>query len=152
MIKVCGIDPSTTTGITLLDERGRVLTAREVEGIGKVDPARMASLIDEIGAYMTDVELVAIEGFAYGAKGQGVSFQYGLGHGIRMMLYRRGIPFIEVAPSALKKFAGAKGNASKPEVQAAAKAKFNFEHPSNNITDAYVLARMALEEWRKRQQ
>jgi crossover junction endodeoxyribonuclease RuvC len=90
-------------------------------------------------------DVVAIEGYAYNAKGRGVEFQYGLGAVIRVALHQNKIPFVEVAPTALKKFAGAKGNAPKADVSKAVEAKWGYWWTSDNITDAYVLAMYARE-------
>src|SRR5690606_16427997 len=104
MMRFIGIDPSTKTGFVALDENGEVLKAKELSGVGSHDPKRMTTLIDEIMDHIQLGDIVCLEGFAFGAKGQGVAFQYGLGHGIRMALFRTGIPFTLVTPAQLKKF------------------------------------------------
>lgn len=47
-MRFVGIDPSTKTGFVALDEDGQVLVAKELTGVGKEDPKRMATLIDEV--------------------------------------------------------------------------------------------------------
>ncbi|CAM5794693.1 hypothetical protein [Brevibacillus borstelensis] len=143
-MRFVGIDPSTKTGFVALDEQGNVLRAKELTGVGAVDPKRMVSLIDEIVDHLRPNDVVCIEGFAFGAQGQGVDFQYGLGHGIRMALYRRGRQYIEVNPTSVKKFATGKGNTKKDEMVLPIFKRWGFEHPSDNVRDAYVLAQIAL--------
>jgi crossover junction endodeoxyribonuclease RuvC len=143
MTRFIGIDPSTKTGFVALDEDGHVLRAKELTGVGSQDPKRMITLIDDIMAHIQKDDFIVIEGFAYGAKGQGVAFQYGLGHGIRMALARRGHKFIEVTPSAVKKFAAGKGNTKKEDMVLPLFKQWGFEHSSDNVRDAFVLAEIA---------
>ncbi|MFP3488828.1 hypothetical protein R0K20_14585, partial [Staphylococcus sp. SIMBA_130] len=82
MTRFIGIDPSTKTGFVALAIGGTVLRAKELTGVGSKDPKRMITLIDNIMEHIQKDDFIVIEGFAYGAQGQGVSFQYGLGHGI----------------------------------------------------------------------
>jgi crossover junction endodeoxyribonuclease RuvC len=143
-MRFIGIDPSTKTGFVAIDELGQVVRAKELTGIGDVDPKRMITLIDEIMAHIQPNDFIVIEGFSYGSQGQGVAFQYGLGHGIRMALHRRGFTYIEVSPNAVKKFATGKGNTKKDEMVLPIFKLWGFEHSSDNLRDAFVLARIAL--------
>lgn len=137
-----GIDPSTKTGLVILNEAGEVKQAIEITKDGQ-DPARMVKLVDEVMSHLLTDDEVCIEGYAYGAKGKGISVQYGLGAMFREWLYRNKIIYHEVAPSALKKFAGCKGNAKKDELAVEIFKRTGFEHKSDNVRDAYVLARIA---------
>jgi crossover junction endodeoxyribonuclease RuvC len=151
MVRYVGIDPSTKTGFVALDEAGNVERAKELTGAGFQDPKRMATLIDEIVAHIRPDDVICIEGFAFGAQGQGVAFQYGLGHGIRMALYRRGMAFYEVSPAAVKKFATGKGNTKKDAMAVPIYRKWGFEHGSDNVRDAFVMAQIArfLHSWQE---
>lgn len=161
-MRFVGIDPSTKTGFVALDERGRVLVAKEIEGIGDKDPRRMLTMIDEIMLHVQRDDVINIENFGFNSQ-QAVQMG-GIGWGIRMRLYALRMPYTDVAPASLKSFIGVTGwkgekgrkerlagKEKKQAVAEAVKARFNFEHPNNNIVDAYVLSRMALEEWRKKQ-
>lgn len=140
MKRYVGIDPSTKTGIVVIDEDGEVWEAKEIEAPGK-DPARMYNLIGAIMGYLNDQDLVAIEGFGFASQ---TGFLLGgIGWGIRMDMYHRGIKYHEVAPAALKKFTGAKGNAKKDELAIEIYKRWGFEHKSDNVRDAYVLAQIA---------
>lgn len=154
-----GIDPSSKTGIVRLDEQGNIDLQIVAQGIGKTDPRRIATLVDSILSYVPKGAKVAIEGFSMGSTGQGVGFQYGLGYMIRDRLFRRGITYVDVAPTALKTFAGAKthygpkgkmqrfkGDEVKAEMARACYEKWGYENSSNDIIDAFALAMYSLED------
>lgn len=135
-----GIDPSLRTGFVALSPYGEVIEAKEIERDGD-DPARMSELIQAVVDSVHDTDFVAIEGFGYASQ-RGFLLG-GIGWGMRMELYRRGIPYIDVAPSLLKKFAGAKGNANKEKVVLEVYKRWGFESDSNNVVDAFILAQIA---------
>ncbi|WP_028589452.1 hypothetical protein [Paenibacillus massiliensis] len=140
MTRFVGIDPSTKTGICILDTNGNVLDAYEIEKEGK-DPERMASIIDETISNVEHGDVVAIEGFGFGS-GSGFILG-GIGWGMRMELYNRNINYLEVAPSALKKFASGKGNINKDVLAVEIFKRWEYEHASDNVRDAFVLAQIA---------
>lgn len=140
-MRYIGLDLSTKTGFVALDEDGNVLVAKEI--ISPFDGAkRMQHLSYLIKQEVEPDDCVAIEGFSYGSKGRGVDFQYGIGWIIRMWLYDLEILYIEPAPSQIKQFTGAKGNAKKSSVMIEAFKRWGFQHESDNVVDAYVLAQM----------
>jgi crossover junction endodeoxyribonuclease RuvC len=93
---------------------------------------------------MDGQSLVLIEGFAFGAKGRAVYEIAGLGYIVRLALHYRGVEFIEVAPSQVKKFATGKGNAHKEIVIREVWKRWNFEARDNNEADAFVLGRIGM--------
>jgi len=139
-MRFVGIDPSTKTGFVILDKHGELIDALEVTATGQ-DPGRMAEIIHETFANIEPGDIVAIEGFGFAS--QSGFLLGGIGWGIRIKLYEWGFDYIEVAPSALKKFAGAKGNAKKDELSVDIFKRWGFEHKSDNVRDAYVLAQIA---------
>lgn len=141
-MRFIGIDPSTKTGFVALDEHGTVLRAKELTGAGTQDPKRMVTLIDEIMAHIQKDDVIAIEGFGFASQ-QAIQLG-GIGWGIRMALFRRGIPYIEVPPTSVKKFATGKGNTKKDEMVLPIFKRWGFEHSSDNVRDAFVLAQIAL--------
>jgi len=143
-MKYIGIDPSTKTGIVVLDEDGTVLVEKEITSKFKEDPQRFMDISEQVIKSVGINSLICIEGFSYGSKGRGVSTQYGIGWIIRSDLLRSGIRYIEVSPGGLKKFASGKGNTKKDELAVHIYKKWGFESKSDNIRDAYVLARMAM--------
>ncbi|WP_227872130.1 hypothetical protein [Paenibacillus albus] len=137
-----GIDPSTKTGIVVLDEDGEVWEADEIVREGK-DPDRMISLLDEVSSRLLPSDIVCIEDFAYAQANQ-MALLGGIGWGIRMMLRRRGIQYYEVATGQLKNFAGAKGNCGKEELILPIYELWKFKNSSDNVRDAFVLAQICL--------
>lgn len=145
MIRFVGIDPSSKTGFVALDEQGEVITQKDITGIGDKDPRRIGTLVDEIMRHIEPEDNICIEGFAYGAQGRGISFQFGLGYMIRDRLFRKKMPYTDVTPSAVKKFATGKGNTKKDEMVLPIFRRWGFEHSSDNVRDAFVLAQIAKE-------
>lgn len=140
-MRFVGIDPSTKTGFVALNEHGQVLRAKELTGIGDVDPKRMTTLIDEVISFIKPDDFIVIEGFGFASQ-QAIQLG-GIGWGIRMALHRRRIKYIEASPSQLKKFASGKGNTKKDELAVHIYKNFGFENSSDNVRDAYVLAEIA---------
>lgn len=153
-MRFVGIDPSTKTGFVALDKDSQVLRAKELTGLGKEDPKRMITLIQEVVDHMQPNDLVCIEGFPFST--QKAMFAGGLHHGIRNELYKRRITYHEPAPNAVKKFVGVTGwtgevgskkrltgPQKKKAVMDAVKDHFGFVHKSDNVVDAYILAQIA---------
>lgn len=141
-MRYVGLDPSTKTGFVALDESGQVLRAKELTGVGNKDPIRMITLIDEVIRHVRKDDFILIENFSYMSQGQYILQLGGIGWGIRMALVRHGFKYIEVAPGQLKKFGCGKGNASKDSLGVGIYKNFGFEHTSDNVRDAYVLAQI----------
>lgn len=142
-IRFVGIDPSTKTGFVVLDENGEVLVEEEIRATATKDPARMIGIARQVKAYLQPNDKVVIEGFAYGAKGKAVDFQYGLGWLIRAMLHIEKFGYSDATPSQVKKFASNKGNAKKEDLVLPLYKKWNYEHHSDNVRDALIMAKMA---------
>jgi crossover junction endodeoxyribonuclease RuvC len=141
-MRYVGIDPSTKTGLVILNRDGEIINQEEVKSKLKSDPDRFVDLTESILEELHPNDIIAIEGFSYGSKGRGVSTQYGIGWLIRAELFKRGYDYIEVSPSAVKKFATGKGNEKKENMVLPIFKHWGFESPSDNIRDAYVLARI----------
>jgi Holliday junction resolvasome RuvABC endonuclease subunit len=105
---------------------------------------RLAFLMQEIGSFLRNADLVVLEGPSYGHAGQG-------GHeelaGLRIMvqhwLWRREIPYAIVPPSSLKLFFAGYGKASKAQMRATAEQVYGrtFEGPAaNDECDGFALA------------
>jgi len=154
-MRFVGIDPSTKTGFVALDEHGQVLVQKELTGVGKVDPKRMRTMIVDIMAHIKEDDVIAIEGFGFASQ-QAVQ-NGGIGWGIRMALDGRKFNYIEVAPNAVKKYVNVSGwtgeKGKKQRLTGPQKKKaimhavfdhFDFQHKSDNVTDAYILAQIAM--------
>ena len=139
-VRYCGIDPSTKTGFVILNAAANVIYEKEFTS-KKTDPERMIALWEEIKEHLNPItDKIIIEGFSYGSKGRGVSFQYGFGWVLRTFLYLYGFKFLDVAPKQLKKFACNNGNASKEDLIISVKEKWGFDGKTDNTRDAFVLA------------
>lgn len=141
MTRYVGIDPSTKTGFVALDEYGDIWDSQEIEGQGK-DPERMVKLIDRILRLVSPSDVVCIEDFAY-AQANRMAMLGGIGWGIRMELFKRGITYMEVATGQLKNFTGCKGNCSKDDLIIPIYELWGFKNGSDNVRDAFILAQIA---------
>lgn len=141
-VRYVGLDPSTKTGLVILDSNGEVVEQEEIRSKAKKDPERMIDIVRQVKAYLKPNDRVVIEGFAYGAKGNAVDFQYGLGWLLRAMLYINKFAYTEATPSQVKKFCSNRGNAKKEDLVLPLYKKWGYEHHSDNVRDAYILARM----------
>lgn len=138
-----GIDPSTKTGLVILNDDGEILNATEVTTKEKGDIQRFSDLALSVVSELEWGDKIVIEGFSYGSKGKGVSTQYGIGWIIRFMMYDCGYDYIEVSPATVKKFATGKGNVKKENMVLPIFKRWGFENESDNIRDAYVMAQIA---------
>ncbi|MBT2647236.1 hypothetical protein J7E52_10955 [Bacillus sp. ISL-34] len=155
-MRFVGIDPSTKTGFVAMDQGGNVLKAKELKGLGDVDPKRIVTLTDEIIAHILPGDIICIEGVPFDTQR---AAQAGWIHGsIRNALFRKGFNYYEAAPNAVKKFvnvtgwigeAGHKkrlvGKDKKLAVMKAVEEHYAFIHKSDNVVDAYILAQIASE-------
>jgi crossover junction endodeoxyribonuclease RuvC len=118
-----------------------VLEAQEITGVGKEDPKRMTTMIDEVIRHLKPNDIICIEGFGFASQ-QAIQLG-GIGWGIRMAMWRKLIPYFEPSPSQVKKFATGKGNTKKDNMTVPIYRLWGFEHKSDNVRDAFVLAQIA---------
>jgi len=149
VIVTLGIDPSLTATAVCRMVDGEVDTFEEfkpkVKGEERLDWlfTKVSGMTgDPFGGERPPITLIAIEGYAYSRPNQ--AHQMGeLGGVLRLLLHWVGHSWIEVAPSALKKFATGQGNADKDQVMLQVYKRWGFEAPTNNVADAFVLAKIA---------
>lgn len=150
-MRYAGIDPSTNTGLVILNGNGEPIYEGVIKGDGDIDPLRMRTMIDRIVDKIDLGDFVLIEGFGFSSI-QAV-MNGGQGWGIRMLLDYHSIGYTEVAPLSVKKFVGAqthygdKGHKKrfvkgkvKKEMARATLETLGYSNKNNNITDAYVIA------------
>ncbi len=154
---IIGIDPSlTSTGIVVL-RNGKVELAETTKNrpdLGTIERVKLIreqitnvieNLTDGHGEWQAP-DLIVIEGFSYGSKGRSVFDIAYLGWRIREELERLrtedNIPWLEVPPSQLKKFATGQGNANKEIILQQVYKRWGVEFSDNNQADAYVLAQI----------
>ena len=104
---------------------------------------RISDIRHHVMQYASAADVVVIEGYSFGSQGRAVYQIAELGGVIRYSLWMRKIPYVEVSPSTLKKWATGKGNCGKDEMIASAIRRHGFEGANNNEADAFLLYRMA---------
>ncbi len=106
-----------------------------------VGPQRLVFIRDAIlGMFDEQIAEVAIEGLAFGAPDTNFE-RAGLAWIVKLSLFERGTPYWDVPPATLKKFVTGKGNAKKEDMKLHVFKRWGFEHASNDVVDAYGLAR-----------
>ena len=143
-MKVMGIDPSTKTGIVVM-QGDEVLDADVISCGSKNTIERAASISRQVRGVAKDhkVAFVIIEDYAYhGNKGSLVALAE-IGTMIRWRLWVEKIPYLDAAPNTVKKFVAGKGNAMKDQMRLAIFKRWGFEHESMDVVDAYAMAKTA---------
>lgn len=135
-----GLDLSTKTGFVKLSPDGEVLEALEIQS--KCDtPESMYGLAMLILARLQPADKVVIEGFGFSSQ-QAIQLG-GIGWVTRVALWKEDIQYHVAAPGTVKKFASGKGNMKKDELAVEIYKRWGFEHKSDNVRDAFILAQMA---------
>lgn len=150
-MKTVGVDLSLThTGVVALDD-GKLVSKKSIltkpTGKRPVDEInRIEGIVQQI-CFVIDAnkpDVVAIEGLSFmSRKTTALAQLSGLNYMLRRELMRRGIPFVIVAPSSLKKFITDKGNAQKDEMMEAVFKRWGVTILDDNENDAYCLAQVA---------
>lgn len=147
-MKVIGIDLSLTgTGIVTL-RKDKPYVSRLIKTKPTKTPTeevrRLMKIKEEVAKELEGADLVAIEGISFMSRHSTALAQLaGLSYLVREELVNRGIPFIIVAPTTLKKFITGKGNADKDVVMMETYKRYHVTITDNNICDAYILSRCA---------
>lgn len=152
MKHVIGIDPSLTgtavVGWVLGEDKPQMvrrLTSKPASTLaGRF--RRYGELVRDVLGCMVEVpEVICIEGYSMNSKFAHVAiYEYGAALRSSLLLSCQGCRIAEVPPANLKQFATGKGNAGKELVAACVAKRWGEIFPTNDETDAYVLARMAL--------
>lgn len=141
-MRFLGLDLSLTeTGVCTLS--GSSYSAAVIKpGAKKFEP-RLRHIRDEVSRRLDgDFDMVAIEGYAYGARNKLPDLGE-LGGTIRLLLHEKRVPFVVVPPNTLKLFATGKGNGGKDLMMLGIYKTWKVEFTNNNEADAYALARYA---------
>ena len=140
--KILAIDPSTFTGLCQLngdDAKTLVINHPDSRGYDRLQLIAI-SVMNTIEAWGSEV--VIIENYAMNAKFNIVQMVE-IGTIIRASLYRAGIEWWDVPPTVLKKFTTGNGAAKKGAMAVAVKERWGFTSKSDDVIDAYALARLA---------
>ncbi|WP_052647025.1 hypothetical protein, partial [Paenibacillus terrae] len=166
-MRFVGIDPATTTGLVALDIEGNVLVQTDIQGKGPkikggITVPQLVSLQNQLYQLLQPRDEIVKEDAVPGTQ-RGLTT--GMIHGnLRTIIHRKGLSFNLVMPNSVKKYvavtgwegeAGSKkrleGKAKKKAMADAAKLHFGYTHKSDNVVDAYIIARIALNLYRMRE-
>lgn len=138
-IKVVGLDLSMTA--TGLAHTAGDLACWHLIRPKSVKDRRLGEIKAQVRSYSTRANFVLVEMLPPNMKGAGIT---GMVQGvIRDMLIEAGIPYGDIGPSSLKKYATGRGGASKTEMSLAAMKRGGVELAENNLCDAWWLWAMA---------
>lgn len=140
-----GIDPSLTgCAVAVIDEKGNLVDSQRLEnklrGVERLIYIR-DKVLRIISCY-DGIQGIGIEGYARGASNRREEAGE-LGGILRVMFYEFQLPWLDIAPSQIKKFATGKGNAPKDHVLLAVYKKWGVEFRTNDEADAFVAAQVA---------
>lgn len=137
---VVGLDLSLrSTGIAYADGHVRAVPTGKLRG-----PERLAYIAAEVVGAAHSAEMAVIEAYAFGAQGRSAYALGELGGVVRLDLWRHGVAYWEVSPSALKVFATDNGGAGKATMAAAARARLGYLSDQDDEADALWLRALGL--------
>lgn len=164
---VIGVDPSLTgTGVCVLELSETEFKVSGLKTI-KTSPGshmyarikRYKGIGDQVLGFLpTGRSCVAIEGYGFMAIGRAVSVMPELGGVLRFMLEALGIPWVEFAPTSVKKYGSGSGAAKKDLMMMEVFKRYgkllhgtDLKFEDSNQTDAFVLAAMLADKilWRQ---
>ena len=142
---ILGLDISTKLGWALLSDGGTVWGEFKhpySKDLYRYD--RYFRYVTDVAEHTPDVELAVTEKLVATRFGSALVVAE-IGALVRAELWRRGIPVLEVPPTTLKKYVTGKGNADKSQMLMHMYKKWGVEPPTDNVGDAYALARLGRE-------
>jgi len=152
-MNVLGLDPSMgASGLIVLDRHGDIIHQSVVKSssLGVTVPARMKRIhmaVREIEGIVSAFQpgVVCLETYSFNSQSGMTSQIAEFGGMIRYMLWTKGMQIHEVAPTTLKKWASGKGSGDKTLTIASITSRYNVMFDSNDLYDAYGLARIAMQ-------
>lgn len=144
MTVVAGIDPSYSCTAVVVLRDGSFADSLRLKLPEEEPPARLVFVRDKVRSFLSGFqpELVAIEGYAHGAK-FGREQAGELGGILRVTLWEELWPYVVVAPPTLKKWVTGKGVAEKSLILREVYKKWGFDAEDDNLADAFALAKLA---------
>jgi crossover junction endodeoxyribonuclease RuvC len=112
-------------------------------------PERLVVIRDRIIDLLTSIEnpCVCVEGYSFASRNSQAHSIGELGGVIRVALWEKSIPYVEIPPTTRAKFATGKGNAAKTEVMSAISARTGIVWSgkgADDMCDAWILEEMGL--------
>lgn len=143
MAEILAVDLSlTATGLAWRNFADRTDGTECLKVPGKGWP-RVDAIVRKVRRLSSYANVVVVEGPSLHSQGRGTCDRWALRGAVLYDLWTRGIPFVEVPPAVVKKYATGKGNANKDAMIAAAIRSLGFEGSDNNEADAWCLLHMA---------
>jgi len=146
-VKILAIDPSLTHLGWAKSWDGEitygVVKPPAPNGNPKAALARLLMLREAVLLAAQGMDLVVLEGYAYGAQGRAIVSLGELGGVLRLAFFEKDVPVLEVPPSNLKIFATGKGTSKKPELMAAAFKRLAYQGSDEHEVDALWLLALA---------
>lgn len=141
-MNVLGLDLSLTSTGYAIDRPTQLHVGRLTNNL--TGPERLNWIAHEVVALAEQADLTAIEGYAFARPNQ--AHQVGeLGGTVRLELWRRNLPYVEVPPSTVKKYATGRGNADKETVLAECIRRLGYMGSSTDEADALWVRAVVLE-------
>jgi len=146
-MKTAGLDVSTCTGLAMVgdgEDRGKTIEVPKQRGF-----LRLQLIANDVSqtVQVWQPAFIAIESYAYAHNIRSFVTLVEIGTAIRITLRQMDLSWVEVNPTALKRWVTGKGNANKDQMAIAVKQRWGFQSPSHDIVDAYALAQMAQLGW-----
>lgn len=138
-----GLDLSlTSTGICANGDAQTIST--NLKGIPRLNciSSMITNRLSEVLSPM-----VCIEGYSFGSRNSQAHSIGELGGVVRLTLWKRNIPWVDIPPTCRAKFATGKGNAAKNEVVSAISARTGIVWSgkgADDMCDAWILEEMGL--------
>jgi crossover junction endodeoxyribonuclease RuvC len=154
-----GIDPSFAgTGVVILDRQGKIVEQKEistkkVHGNNYDIESRMLDIGYQvegfISKYLDKIQVGYIEEISFGSAGEASAQLAALNYHIRISLLNLKIIFYTISPGQLKKYITGNGQAKKNLMLKEVFKRWQVDFNSDNLADAYSLARYALDNYNK---
>jgi Holliday junction resolvasome RuvABC endonuclease subunit len=140
---ILGMDISTYVGMAQIGNDADQYKSKLLHFPGEKEFKRLQLIAVGVHNTVTEwnPEVICIEGYAIGNKFTRTEMVE-CGTVVRLELYRLKKRWYNVPPSVLKKFTTGKGNAKKPDMKAAVQERWGFISKSDDVIDAFALAKM----------
>lgn len=126
------------TGVCEPDGATSYIPTGKLRGLPRID-----YIVRRVQALARGADLVVIEGYSFGSHNRAVPLAE-LGGCVRLLLHRLAIPYVDVPPATLKKWATGSGVAKKIDMVVVARERFGLEGTTDdNEADAFLLWAMA---------
>lgn len=149
-----GIDPSYNGfAIIVIDKSGEIIEQKLLSSDSKQEADERIIDLEKEFEFIPNIaglHSVCIEGPSYSSNGAFVLQMGALHFYLRIFLLKKDVKFKIIPPKTLKKFVVGDGRAKKDLMLLKVYKNWGYEFDDDNLADAYGLARMALEEYNKK--